>query len=97
MTAPHVTGPAAGHADKLMLLGRFAGSWRLEWAGTDTGGLPATMTGEPPLAVHGSAFRFCGPAIDAWRSTWIEPVNGRGTTLHRPARRPRNCAPQQGG
>lgn len=26
---------------------------------------------------HGSTIRFYDPAIDAWRSTWIEPVNGR--------------------
>jgi len=31
----------------------------------------------PPLAFHGSTIRFYDPAIDAWRSTWIEPVNGR--------------------
>ena len=33
--------------------------------------------GEPPLAFHGSTIRFYDPAIDAWRSTWVEPVNGR--------------------
>ena len=33
--------------------------------------------GRPPLAFHGSTIRFYDPAIDAWRSTWIEPVNGR--------------------
>ncbi len=38
--APRITGPAAEHADKLMLFGRFVGSWRLEWTGTDTGGRP---------------------------------------------------------
>jgi hypothetical protein len=30
-----------------------------------------TATGSPPR------FRFYDPAIDAWRSTWIEPVNRR--------------------
>ena len=33
--------------------------------------------GEPPHAFHGSTIRFYDPAIAAWRSTWIEPVNGR--------------------
>ena len=103
--ALHVTGPAGEHAGKLMLFGRFVGSWHLEWTGTDPGGQPATMSGElhfgwvlggraiqdiwvvpgrgqpgegqPPLAFHGSTIRFYDPAIDAWRSTWIEPVNGR--------------------
>ena len=103
--ALHVTGPAAEHADRLMLFGRFVGSWRLRWSGTGADGRPATMTGElhvgwvlggravqdvwivpgpgqpgegrPPLAFHGSTIRFYDPAIDAWRSTWIEPVNGR--------------------
>jgi hypothetical protein len=105
IAALHVTGPAREHAGKLMLFGRFVGSWHLEWAGTGTDGQPASMTGElhfgwvlggravqdvwivpgrsqpgegePPLAFHGSTIRFYDPAIDAWRSTWIEPVNGR--------------------
>lgn len=33
--------------------------------------------GQPPRAFHGSTIRFYDPAIDAWRSTWIEPVNAR--------------------
>jgi hypothetical protein len=33
--------------------------------------------GRPPLAFHGSTIRFYDPALGAWRSTWIEPVNGR--------------------
>jgi hypothetical protein len=33
--------------------------------------------GDPPLAFHGSTIRFYDPAIDAWRSTWVEPVNAR--------------------
>ena len=33
--------------------------------------------GVPPLAFHGSTIRFYDAAIGAWRSTWIEPVNGR--------------------
>ncbi|MGB0098128.1 MAG: hypothetical protein WBP81_37025 [Solirubrobacteraceae bacterium] len=103
--ALYVPGPATDLADKLMLFGRFVGSWELEWTGTDPAGQPATMHGElhvgwvlggravqdiwivpgrgqpgegrPPQAFHGSTIRFYDPAIDAWRSTWIEPVNGR--------------------
>ncbi len=103
--ALHVTGPAAEHAGKLMLFGRFVGSWNLEWSGIGADGQPATMLGElhfgwvlggravqdvwivpgrgrpgegvPPLAFYGSAIRFYDPAHDAWRSTWVEPVNGR--------------------
>jgi hypothetical protein len=33
--------------------------------------------GQPPLGFHGSTIRFYDPAIDAWRFTRIEPVNGR--------------------
>lgn len=33
--------------------------------------------GVPPHAFHGSTVRFYYPALGAWRSTWIEPVNGR--------------------
>ena len=33
--------------------------------------------GQPPSAFHGSTIRFYDPTIDAWRSTWIEPVNAR--------------------
>ena len=33
--------------------------------------------GMPPRAFHGSTIRFYDAAIGAWRSTWIEPVNGR--------------------
>jgi hypothetical protein len=32
--------------------------------------------GRPPLAFHGSTIRFFDRALGAWRSTWIEPVNG---------------------
>ena len=38
-------------------------------------GLPGE--GEPPLAFHGSTIRFYDPRIEAWRSIWIDPVNGR--------------------
>lgn len=105
IAALHATGPAGEYADKLMLFGRFVGSWNLEWTGTGTNGQPATMTGElhfgwvlggravqdvwivpgqgqpgegqPPMAFHGSTIRFYDSAIDAWRSTWIEPISGR--------------------
>jgi hypothetical protein len=33
--------------------------------------------GQAPLAFHGSTIRFYDPVIDAWRSTWIDPVMGR--------------------
>jgi len=33
--------------------------------------------GRPPSALHGSTIRFFDPTIDAWRSTWIEPINAR--------------------
>jgi len=33
--------------------------------------------GVPPYAFHGSKLRFFDAALGAWRSTWIEPVNGR--------------------
>ena len=31
----------------------------------------------PPLAFHGTTIRFYDAALGAWRSTWIDPVNGR--------------------
>ena len=40
-------------------------------------GRGAPGEGRPPLAFHGSTIRFYDPSIEAWRSTWIEPVNGR--------------------
>lgn len=33
--------------------------------------------GRPPRGFHGSTIRFYDAALGAWRSTWIEPVNGR--------------------
>ena len=33
--------------------------------------------GVPPRAFHGSTLRFYDRALGAWRSTWVEPVNGR--------------------
>lgn len=34
-------------------------------------------TGERPHAFHGSTIRFYDDQLGAWRSTWVEPVNGR--------------------
>jgi hypothetical protein len=33
--------------------------------------------GEPPLGFYGSTIRFFDPALGAWRSTWVEPLNAR--------------------
>ena len=33
--------------------------------------------GQAPSAFHGSTIRFYDPSADAWRSTWVEPVNCR--------------------
>lgn len=33
--------------------------------------------GVPPHAFHGSTIRFYDADLGAWRSTWVEPVNGR--------------------
>jgi hypothetical protein len=99
--ALHVSGPASEHQDKLMLFGRFVGSWTIDWPGASshraTGelhfgwvlagraiqdiwivpGRGQSGESEPPLALYGTTVRFYDPAIDAWRSTWIEPVNHR--------------------
>ncbi|SEE34523.1 hypothetical protein SAMN04488561_1045 [Jiangella alba] len=33
--------------------------------------------GERPYAFHGTTIRFFDDELGAWRSTWVEPVNGR--------------------
>lgn len=33
--------------------------------------------GQPPYQFHGSTLRFFDRTLGSWRSTWIEPVNGR--------------------
>lgn len=43
IAALHVDGPTGKHADKLLLFGRFVGSWNVHWTG---GSPPATATGE---------------------------------------------------
>lgn len=99
--ALHVSEPASEHQDKLMLFGRFVGSWTIHWTSAAshqaTGelhfgwvlagraiqdiwivpGRGQPGEGEPPLAFYGTTVRFYDPVIDAWRSTWIEPVNHR--------------------
>jgi hypothetical protein len=42
--------------------------------------VPTAVAGDPGIAgtgFHGTTVRFFDPRIDAWRSTWIEPLNGR--------------------
>jgi hypothetical protein len=41
--------------------------------------VPGREQPESPSArpFHGSTIRFFDPAIGAWRSTWVEPLNGR--------------------
>jgi hypothetical protein len=40
-------------------------------------GIGQPGAGEPPYAFHGSTLRFFDEKLGAWRSTWVEPVNGR--------------------
>ena len=99
--ALHADGPAGPYADKLMLFGRFVGSWELEWRGPGSArargelhfgwvlggravqdvwivpGRGEPGENQPPSAFHGSTIRFFDPTIDAWRSTWVEPINAR--------------------
>ena len=43
---------------------------------------------QSPRAFHGSTLRFYDPKLGAWRSTWIEPINGRVRSfIGRPNRR----------
>ena len=42
--------------------------WRVPSAPSDVDGM---------RGIHGSTIRFYDPAIDAWRSTWLDPLNGR--------------------
>ncbi|ORM38101.1 hypothetical protein [Williamsia sp. 1135] len=43
------------------------------WIVPETGATVAGRVG----AFHGSTIRFYDPAIDGWRSTWVEPINSR--------------------
>jgi hypothetical protein len=65
----HVDGPVPEYADKLMLFGRFVGSWHLEWTGTDASGGPATMSGE----LH-FGWVLGGRAV---QDVWIVPGRGQ--------------------
>jgi hypothetical protein len=42
--------------------------WRVPVDGADSAGM---------RAFHGTTIRFYDPRIGAWRSTWIDPLNGR--------------------
>ena len=70
--ALHVDGPAGPHAEKLMLFGRFAGSWELQWIGDDG----STATGE----LH-FGWVLGGRAV---QDTWIVPGRGRPGAGERP-------------
>jgi hypothetical protein len=101
ISALSANGPTGPNSEKLMLFGRFVGSWRIEWHGSSsaqaigelhfgwvlggraiqdiwivpTQGEPGEN--QPPLAFHGTTIRFYDPTVDVWRSTWIDPINGR--------------------
>src|SRR5215218_1587967 len=77
IAALHTSGPDPARAAELDLFGRFVGSRELAWSARDAGGRLLTARGELPHGFHGSTIRFYDPSIAAWRSTWIEPVNGR--------------------
>lgn len=66
--ALHGAGPAAGHAEELMLFGQFVGSWEIEWNGGGVDGLPARMRGE----LH-FGWVLGGRAV---QDTWIVPAGG---------------------
>ena len=55
-----------------MFAARRASSGHGEASGANPAG-----EGQTPSAFHGSTIRFYDPVTDAWRSTWVEPVNGR--------------------
>ena len=59
-----------------MTMGAVLGGRALQ----DVWWMPDPDPSRPPL-FHGTTVRFYDPAIDAWRSTWIEPVHGRAITF----------------
>ena len=59
-------GPAAEHADELMLFGRFVGSWEAEWTGISVDGTRAE-------GVKGEVHFGWALGVRAVQDTWIVP------------------------
>lgn len=76
---------AAADGSPVSTSGRLTVGWVLGGrAVQDVWQVPPAAPGDPGLAghgFHGSTLRFIDPAIDAWRSTWVEPFNARVRTF----------------